>query len=184
MAFRKLLVANRGEIAIRIARGAADLGIGTVAVYSSDDAASLHTRIADEAVDLGPEGPQADLDMDRLIDVAKASGCDAVPPGYGFLSEHAEFARRCGAAGLAFVGPRPEILALFGDKVRARALAESAGVPILRGSPEAVTVDEARAFFESLGPGAAVMLKAVAGVGGRGTRAVESVEALEPAFKR
>src|SRR5512141_3169712 len=142
MALHKLLVANRGEVAIRIIRGAAELGLGTVAVYSKDDAESLHTRGADEAHDLGAEGPQAYLDMDRIIAVATACDCDAIHPGYGFLSENDEFARRCQSAGIRFVGPRPEILALFGNKVRARQLAADAGVPVLRGSAGPVTVEE------------------------------------------
>jgi acetyl/propionyl-CoA carboxylase alpha subunit/acetyl-CoA carboxylase carboxyltransferase component len=184
MALKKLLIANRGEIAIRIARGAAELGIETVAVYSSDDASSLHTRTADEAFDLGAEGPRADLDIDRILEVARKSGCGCVHPGYGFLSENPEFAARCEAAGLRFVGPRPEILALFGDKVRARVLAEQAGVPVLRGTPQPVTLDEAREFFESLASGQAMMIKALAGGGGRGTRAVESLDQLESAYNR
>jgi len=184
MPLKKLLIANRGEIAVRIARGAAELGIESVAVYSSDDANSLHTRTADEARDLGLEGPAAYLDIDRVLDAARASGCDAIHPGYGFLSENAEFAARCEAAGFRFVGPRPDILALFGDKVRARALAHSAGVPVLRGSEGPVTLEEARAFFQALPPGRAMMLKAVAGGGGRGTRAVESLDQLEQAYNR
>jgi pyruvate carboxylase len=184
VALQKLLVANRGEIAIRLIRGAAELGLGTVAVYSTDDAESLHTRSADEAYDLGAEGAQAYLNMGRMLEIAKASGCDAIHPGYGFLSENPEFALRCQSEGIRFVGPRPEILALFGDKVRARKLAEQAGVPVLRGSSGAVTLDEARKFFESLGPHQAMMLKAVAGGGGRGTRAVESLDEVESAFNR
>jgi len=184
MGLQRVLIANRGEIAIRIARGAAEFGLETVAVYSTDDADSLHTRCADEARDLGAQGAAAYLDMDRVIEAAKATGCDAIHPGYGFLSENSEFARRCEAAGIRFVGPRPEILALFGDKVRARQLAEQAGVPVLRGSANAVTIDGARAFFESLPPGHAMMLKAVAGGGGRGTRAVETLDQLESAYNR
>lgn len=184
MALKKLLVANRGEIAIRIIRGAAELGLGTVAVYSTDDKESLHTRSADEARDLDADGAPAYLDIDRIIAAATASGCDAIHPGYGFLSENPEFARRCEAEGIRFVGPRPEILSLFGDKVRARELAERAGVPVLRGSAGPVTVEEARAFFEGLPANQAVMLKAVAGGGGRGTRAVESIDQLESAYNR
>jgi pyruvate carboxylase len=156
MALHKLLIANRGEIAIRIARGAAEFGLGTVAVYSTDDADSLHTRKADEAYDLGAEGAPAYLDIDRIIDVAKTSACDAIHPGYGFLSENAEFALRCEAAGIHFVGPRPEILALFGNKVRARALAAGAGVPVLRGSAAPISLDEARAGYELFGVNLAV----------------------------
>ncbi|MFN8615670.1 MAG: carboxyl transferase domain-containing protein [Dehalococcoidia bacterium] len=184
MALQKLLVANRGEIAIRIIRGAAEIGLSTVAVYSSDDADSLHRRSADEAFDLDKDGAQAYLDIARIIEVAKTSGCDAIHPGYGFLSENPEFARRCEAEGIRFVGPRAEILSLFGDKVRARELAQRAGVPVLRGSDGPVTPEEARAFFESLGPNQAMMLKAVAGGGGRGTRAVESRDDVEAAYNR
>ena len=179
-----LLIANRGEIAIRIARTAADLGVETVAVYAEDDRASLHTRHADRALDLGAVGVPAYLDSDRIIALAQEAGCDAVHPGYGFLSEIAEFADACEQAGLTFVGPTPETLRLFGDKAQARALAERCGVAVLPGLSHAVTLDEARAFFESLGSGGAVMLKAIAGGGGRGMRPVTEIEALEEAFAR
>ena len=119
----KLLIANRGEIAIRIARAAAELDIPAVAIHSVDDARSLHIRQADEAVALPGVGGRAYLDMDAILRAAVESGCDALHPGYGFLSENAEFARRCARAGVAFVGPSPEALALFGDKTRARRLA-------------------------------------------------------------
>ncbi len=180
----KLLIANRGEIAIRIARAASDLGIGTVAVYSRDDARSLHVHAADEAVELDDLGVPAYLNIDALIAAAQSSGCDAVHPGYGFLAESAEFARRCRDAGITFVGPTPHLLDLFGDKVRARQAARDAGVSVIEGSDEAVTLDEARAFFESLGENAAVMLKAVAGGGGRGSRAVTEIAELESAWER
>ena len=179
-----LLIANRGEIAIRIARSAADLGIETVTVYAQDDSQSLHTRHADRALDLGAVGVPAYLDGERLIGLAQENGCEAIHPGYGFLSEVAGFAEACERGGLIFVGPTPETLRRFGDKAQARALAEDCGVPVLPGLSHAVTLDEALAFFESLGANGAVMLKAVAGGGGRGMRPVVAVADLAEAFAR
>ncbi len=180
----KLLITNRGEIAIRVARAASDLGIETVAVYSTDDAKSLHVHSADEAVELDGLGVPAYLNIDGLIEAARSTGCDAVHPGYGFLAESAEFARACRDAGITFVGPTPHLLDLFGDKVRARQAAREAGVAVIEGSDEAVTLAEALEFFESLGDDAAIMLKAVAGGGGRGSRAVTQIEDLEAAWER
>ena len=177
---RKLLIANRGEIAIRIARTAAEMGIATVAVYSADDAASLHSRKADEAVALKGSGVAAYLDGDGIISAAREAGCDAIHPGYGFLSENAEFAAACAKAGLTFVGPEPETLALFGDKARARVLAEECDVPVLEGTNGATSLEAASEFLKA-GP---VMLKAVAGGGGRGMRPVTKAEELEQAFER
>ena len=128
----KLLIANRGEIAIRVARAASDLGIGTVAVYSQDDDRSLHVHAADEAVALEGLGVPAYLNIEGLIAAAQSAGCDAVHPGYGFLAESAEFARACRDAGITFVGPTPHLLDLFGDKVRARQAAREAGVAVIR----------------------------------------------------
>src|SRR5713101_391330 len=179
-----LLIANRAEIAIRIMRAAAELGIRTVAVFSEDDARSLHTRKADEARRLNGIGAAAYLDVEQIIEVAKLAGCDAIHPGYGFLSENAGFARRCADEGIMFVGPRPEILELFGDKVQARSLAARCGIPLLRGSSGTTSLDEARSFFSSLGDGASIMIKAIAGGGGRGMRAVHSVEDIDEAYKR
>src|SRR5436853_640428 len=119
MSFTALLIANRGEIAVRIARASADLGLRSVAVYSEDDAQSLHTRAADAAQPLPGRGPRAYLDGDAVIAAARETGCDAIHPGYGFLAERADFAERCAAAGITFVGPSIAHLDLFGDKVRA-----------------------------------------------------------------
>ena len=184
MSVTNLLIANRGEIAIRIVRAAAELGIRTVAVFSEDDAASLHVRKADEARPLEGRGVPAYLDMTQLIEAAEQAGCDAVHPGYGFLSENAEFARRCEKAGLTFVGPRVETLALFGDKARARQVAESCDVPVLPGTAGPTDLEAAVAFFDSLGDGAAMMIKAVAGGGGRGMRAVYASDDIEAAYTR
>jgi acetyl/propionyl-CoA carboxylase alpha subunit/acetyl-CoA carboxylase carboxyltransferase component len=181
---KKLLIANRGEIAIRVARTAAEMGVATVAIFAEDDVASLHTRLADEALALTGSGPAAYLDGEQIIALALRNGCDAVHPGYGFLSENAGFARACGEAGLAFVGPEPETLALFGDKVQALRLAAEAGVPVLRGTGAATDLAAARDFLESLGPGGAVMLKALAGGGGRGMRPITRLEDLDEAFER
>src|SRR5262245_16241838 len=180
MSIRRLLIANRGEIAIRIARAAADLGIASVAVFSEDDARSLHVRRADEARPLGGTGPAAYLDIDGVLAAARAAACDAVHPGYGFLSESADFALACAEAGLAFVGPSPEALALFGDKVAARALARTCDVPVPAGT-EVASLEEAQAFLARHG---AVMVKAAAGGGGRGIRVAASPAELEEAWAR
>ncbi|HUB85838.1 MAG TPA: biotin carboxylase N-terminal domain-containing protein, partial [Rhizomicrobium sp.] len=161
---KKLLIANRGEIAIRIARTAAEMGIATVAIYSEDDANSLHTRKTDEARALKGKGPAPYLDIDQIVAIAREAGADAVHPGYGFLAENAEFARACAKAGITFVGPTPEALELFGDKHRARELAQVVKVPVMPGTHGGITLAEARKFLESTG---AIMLKAVAGGGGR-----------------
>jgi acetyl/propionyl-CoA carboxylase alpha subunit len=181
---RSLLIANRGEIAVRIARTAEDLGVETVAVYAEDDAASLHTRQADRAINLGSPGVSAYLDGAKIIAIAQEAGCDAIHPGCGFLSENGAFAGACEEAGLTFVGPTPETLRVFGDKAAARALAERCDVPLLKGISRAVTRAEARDFLESLGAGGAVMLKAVAGGGGRGMRPADSLAGLDQAFAR
>ena len=130
----RLTVANRGEVAVRLARALRDLGIGSVAVHARDDAQALHVQLADVAVALDATGPSAYLDGARLIEIARAQGCDAVHPGYGFLSERADFAQACADAGLVFIGPTAEQLGLFGDKARARALAQQCDVPVMPGS--------------------------------------------------
>ncbi len=184
MQIRRLLIANRGEIAIRVARAAAELGIASVAVFSADDAQSLHVRATNDAHELAGSGPAAYLDVAALVGAAVERGCDAVHPGYGFLSENARFARECEAAGLVFVGPSPETLEIFGDKARARELARSLGVPLAAGTFGATSLPDAAAFFEQLGAGEALMVKAVAGGGGRGMRLVRERSELEEAFER
>ena len=184
MPIRSLLIANRGEIAIRIARAAADLGIRSVAVYSQDDAESLHTRIADEAVGLDARGVPAYLDIEAIVATAVAAGCDAIHPGYGFLAENAALARACADAGITFVGPSIANLELFGDKGRARAAAADSDVPTIPGIDGAVTQEQAADFLAGLGAGGAVMLKALAGGGGRGTRAVQDAGELAETFER
>ncbi len=180
----KLLIANRGEIAVRIARAAAELDIRTVAVFSEDDAASLHVRRADEIAPLSGSGPAAYLDGEQLLRAAAEHECDAVHPGYGFLSENAGFARACLDAGIRFVGPTPEALELFGDKAKARALAQQRGVPIVPGLSEPVALDQARSFMDDLPPGSSMLIKAVGGGGGRGMRIVTREDELEEAYRR
>jgi len=184
MPFRKLLIANRGEIAIRIARAAGEIGLATVAIHPLDDALSLHVRAADESYEIPGRGVRAYLDIEAVIAAAKATGCDALHPGYGFLSENALLARRCAEQGIIFVGPSPEALDLFGDKVEAKTLARRCGVPVIEGTNGPTTLDEAKAFLASLGADGAVMIKAAAGGGGRGMRIVEDASKLEEAYAR
>src|SRR5947209_17974128 len=169
--FRKLLVAIRSEIAIRVFRSAHELGIRTVAIYSYEDRFALHRFKADEAYRVGKDGEpiRSYLDIAGIVAVAVAHGIDAIHPGYGFLSENPALRRACDEAGLIFVGPRAELLDQLGDKTAAREIAERAGVPILPGSPHAVTsLDDARSLADALGY--PIMLKAAHGGGGRGTR--------------
>jgi acetyl/propionyl-CoA carboxylase alpha subunit/acetyl-CoA carboxylase carboxyltransferase component len=182
MTFTNLLIANRGEIAIRIARAAADLGLDCTAIYSTDDERSLHVKAADRAVSLGASGARAYLDIAGVIAAARAAHCDAIHPGYGFLSESAAFARACAQAGIAFIGPSPEALEAFGDKTRARALAVRAGVPVITGTDGPADLAALEAFFDTLPPGAAMIIKAVAGGGGRGMRVVRDRGELMDAF--
>jgi acetyl/propionyl-CoA carboxylase alpha subunit len=184
MSMKKLLIANRGEIAIRIARTASAMGIATVAVHAEDDAASLHTRRTNEVVRLPGRGVAAYLDAAALIAAARDSGCDAVHPGYGFLAENAAFARACEGAGLTWVGPSPASLDLFGDKSAARAFAAREGVPTVRGTSGITDLAGAQAFMATLGKDAAVMVKAIAGGGGRGMRPVHDPAELPAAFER
>ena len=183
MSIQKLLVANRGEIAIRIMRAAADLGMTSVAVFPEDDADSLHTRKADETRQLTGAGAMAYLDVAAIVEAATATGCDALHPGYGFLSENAALARACTEAGITFVGPSAELLELFGDKTRAREAA-AAGVPILVGTMHATSLEEAHAFFAELPDGASMIVKARAGGGGRGVRVVHAADEIDDAYAR
>src|SRR5215510_4992006 len=181
MPFKKLLIANRGEIAIRIARAASEAGLASVAIHPADDAASLHVRRADESHEIPGRGARAYLDIEAVIAAAKATGCDALHPGYGFLSENVGLARRCAEEGITFVGPSPDALELFGDKAKAKALAKSSGVPIIEGTEGPTTLEEARDFLAAHG---AVMIKAIAGGGGRGMRIVDDPARLDEAYAR
>ncbi|MCF8468552.1 MAG: hypothetical protein K9G33_14220 [Sneathiella sp.] len=184
MTVSKLLVANRGEIATRIFRAASELSIPTVAVYPADDENSLHTCKADQAVQLPGRGVPAYLDGAAILKAARETGATAIHPGYGFLSENAAFARQCAEEGITFIGPTPETLALFGDKNAARKLAEDNNIPILKGTSAPITAEEARTFFDDLGHGGAIMIKAVSGGGGRGMRPVLDAAELNEAFTR
>jgi acetyl/propionyl-CoA carboxylase alpha subunit/acetyl-CoA carboxylase carboxyltransferase component len=182
---KRVLIWNRGEIAIRIAKAATASGMESVGVYSKADAQSLHPRYSNAAVELaGDDAVGAYLDIDAAINVAQQQGCDCVHPGYGFLSENAEFAERCATAGLTFIGPPPSALRLFGDKVQARALAQSLRIPVVPGSPGPLEsgIEAQRYVNEHLSY--PVMLKAAAGGGGRGMRVVTHAEELVDAFER
>jgi acetyl/propionyl-CoA carboxylase alpha subunit len=181
MSVTKLLVANRGEIAVRVIRAARDLDISTVAVASEDDLASLHTRVADRCVTLGGRGPAAYLDLDSIVATAADQGCDAIHPGYGFLAENAALARACHAAGITFVGPTAEQLEQYGDKVAARALARRLGVPLAAGTEGPTSQAEAEAFLAEHG---AMMIKAIGGGGGRGMRPVRAGDDVAAAYER
>ncbi|WAU80743.1 urea carboxylase [Streptomyces sp. Qhu-G9] len=182
-AFDTLLVANRGEIAVRIIRTARELGLRTVAVYSDPDRSAPHVRLADEAVRLGPApAKESYLDADRVLGAARDTGAGAIHPGYGFLSEDAAFARRCEEAGIVFVGPTPEQLDLFGAKHTARAAAESAGVALAPGTGLLADVDEA--LWRAAAVGYPVMLKATGGGGGIGMSACHSADDLRDAWER
>ncbi|MPZ30597.1 MAG: ATP-grasp domain-containing protein [Rhodospirillales bacterium] len=179
---KRVLIANRGEIAIRIARAAASLGVDSVAIFTRPDSLSLHTKLAGAAREIGGDAVRGYLDIEAVIAAAKASGSDCVHPGYGFLSENTLFAERCRAEGLRFIGPSPASLKLFGDKVEARAFAQAQGIPVIPGAPKLASSDEARANAKSIGY--PVMLKAAAGGGGRGMRAVARPEEMDEAFAR
>ncbi len=181
--FRTVLVANRGEIALRIIRACRDLGMRAVAVYSDADRDALHVRQADEAYPIGPAAPRESyLAIEKLVAVAKRAGCDALHPGYGFLSENADFADAVERAGLVFVGPSARVQRLLGEKTQARRLAQGAGVPVAQGTSDALR-DLAEARRVAAHVGYPVMLKAAGGGGGKGMRAVRSEAELEPAWR-
>lgn len=176
----RVLVANRGEIAVRIIRAAHTLGWEAVAVHSEVDAGARWVELADEAVHIGPSpAGKSYLDVDAVLDAARRTGCGYVHPGYGFLSERPEFARRVSEAGLVFVGPSAEVIESMGDKAAARRTAEEAGVPVVPGSGVITDVEQARAAAEELG--FPLLVKAAAGGGGRGIRVVTTTEELEAA---
>ena len=180
--FRKVLIANRGEIALRVIRACRMLGLNTVAVHSKADAEALHVRFADEAVCVGPAASaQSYLNIPRLIAAAEVTGADAVHPGYGFLAENAEFAQICAESNLVFIGPTPEQIRQMGDKSEARRLMEEAGVPVVPGTPGAIDEErKARAAAEEIG--FPVLVKAAAGGGGKGMRVARDAEEFASAF--
>ncbi len=183
MMFDKILVANRGEVALRVMRAARELGVKTVAVYSTEDADTLPVRYADEAVCIGPApSAQSYLQMANIIEAAKNTGAQAIHPGYGFLAENADFARACAENDIVFIGPAAECIEKMGDKATARKTMASCGVPTVPGSDGLCdTVDEARAFAERVGY--PVLIKATAGGGGKGMREAHSPEELESQYK-
>ena len=181
--FSKILIANRGEIACRIVRTCQKLGIKTVAVYSTVDRNALHTRLADEACFIGESPPHDSyLNLERIIEMARETGAEAVHPGYGFLSENPAFARLCQEAGIRFIGPKPEVMEKMGDKLLARKLAKKAGLPVLPGTDKAIETDKAVSRAWKLG--FPLMVKAAEGGGGIGIHIIDSTDELLPLIER
>ncbi len=180
--FRKVLIANRSEIAVRVIRTLREMGIGTVAVFSDADRTSLHVRMADEAERIGPPpSSESYLRIDRILDAAARHGVEAIHPGYGFLSENADFAAACEDAGFVFIGPSPESIRAMGSKTAARRAAMAAGAPVVPGTDHGVTVDEAIEFGRA--HGYPLLLKASAGGGGKGMRTVDRENGLPSAWR-
>ncbi|MEO1436400.1 MAG: biotin carboxylase N-terminal domain-containing protein, partial [Bacteroidota bacterium] len=181
--YTKILVANRGEIAIRVLRAASELKLRTVAIYTHEDRYSLHRYKADEAYQIGPEHEPLKpyLDIEEILRVAKQNKVEAIHPGYGFLSENVNFARRCREEGIIFIGPDPEVMERLGDKVRAKTVARSVDVPLIEDSKRPLTTLEI-ALEEARTIGFPIMVKAAAGGGGRGMRVVRDEESLKKAF--
>ncbi len=180
--FKKILVANRGEIAMRIIRACRELNIATAAIYAEQDSTGIYVKKADEAYLVGPGPVKGFLDMEQIVGLAKRIGADAIHPGYGFLSENDRFAQLCQESGITFIGPSPEAIRLMGNKVKARELAKQVGVPIVPGTDGGVrSLEEARTFSRSVG--FPVMIKASAGGGGRGLRVVRSEAELETSME-
>ena len=183
---KKVLIANRGEIAVRVIRACRDMGIATAAVYSECDRAALHVRLADEAWPVGPSSPRESyLRIDAIIDAARLAGADAIHPGYGFLAENEDFAAACRDAGITVIGPAPEAITVFGSKTAARRVAINAGVPVVPGTEQALSEDtsDAEVLEVAEGIGYPLMLKAVAGGGGKGMRMVASPAELPGALR-
>jgi pyruvate carboxylase subunit A len=180
---KKILIANRGEIAVRIARACAEMGIKSVAVYAEPDRYALHVKKADEAYSLGPDTVAGYLNAHRLVNLAKAAGCDALHPGYGFLSENPELAEICAKRGVYFIGPNPEVIKTMGDKTEARKAMQAAGIPVTPGSDGNVSsLEEALSIAEQVGY--PIMLKATAGGGGRGIRKCDNSRELRRNYDR
>jgi len=183
VSFRKILIANRGEIAVRVIRSCREMGIASVAVYSDVDRDALHVRFADEAYPVGPPpASESYLVMERIVEVAKKSGAEAIHPGYGFLSENGDFADLCDKERIVFIGPRGEVMRKMGDKVTARQTMEAAGVPIVPGTTERLDDEAAKRWILDVGP--PVMVKASAGGGGKGMRLVRKESEIDQALAR
>jgi acetyl-CoA carboxylase biotin carboxylase subunit len=180
--FKKVLIANRGEIAVRVIRACRELRIASVAVFSDVDRAALHVSQADEAYSIGPAAARESyLNTARILEAARRSGADAIHPGYGFLSENAAFARACTEAGLKFIGPPPAAIELMGSKTRARRAMQAAGIPMVPGSTQGLSLPQAETLAATIG--FPVMIKAAAGGGGKGMRLVRTAAELRSGFE-